>query len=112
MTRRKIGNWKELDYEDEPVEHRGLTWYKVVGGFGGRGDRDDWVADVQGACVSVTKWSNEKWSNRFDALEEAMDDEVVQKAEAQRSKVQETALRLAEEASGLAALDAAAALMN
>ena len=45
---------------DARCELDGLTWYRVRGGFGGRNDREDWVAAVPGSSVSVTGWQLER----------------------------------------------------
>lgn len=48
----KLDAWTEQEV-DATVQRHGLTWYRVKGGMGGRGDREDWVADVPAVCISV-----------------------------------------------------------
>jgi len=56
--KRKIGSWVEMEY-DAKIKRLGMTWLRVKGGFGGRGDREDWVGDVPFGCISV---SNYNWT--------------------------------------------------
>ena len=57
--RLEIGGWNPLDYDDEIVVN-GLRWLRVAGGFGGKNDRTDWVADSPGICVSVSRWHTKR----------------------------------------------------
>lgn len=64
-ARLKIAGWIEEDY-DEAIVYRGITWRHVEGGFGHRGDRDDWIADLPAGnlCVSRYFWKTKKpWAN-------------------------------------------------
>ena len=38
---------------DARMTFLGLDWYRVSRGFGGRGDRIDWIADVPAVALSV-----------------------------------------------------------
>jgi len=48
-----FGSWIKQTF-DAKVERFGLTWYRVQGGFGGKGGREDWVADIPCACLSAS----------------------------------------------------------
>lgn len=72
-VKRQIGGWVKMTY-DATVQRHGLTWLRVQGGFGGRGDREDWVADLPSGSVSVSDydWVPGLWNARpchgtFDA---------------------------------------------
>lgn len=72
--RRKIGTWVELDF-DAKLRFRGVWWFRVMGGFGGNGDREDWVADIDYGCVSVSDyhWRGKKWgSERYQTFQDAL----------------------------------------
>jgi hypothetical protein len=59
---KKIGSWVELDF-DRRLMYAGLAWYRVKDGFGGRGDREDWVADVPSVGLSVTNRGSRGFSS-------------------------------------------------
>jgi hypothetical protein len=51
-VKKKIGCWVEMTF-DAVTERFGVRWLRVKDGFGGRGDREDWVADIPHGCLSV-----------------------------------------------------------
>lgn len=107
-TKKKLGSYVELTY-DARLEYLGLNWFRVQGGFGGKGDRDDWVADVPGICVSVSRWHNKPgygWDGDLDR-ETAMKKEVESMLDAIGYRISETVARLAELHEGQTRLQAA-----
>jgi hypothetical protein len=54
--KKKIGGWNELEF-DAKVSRIGLTWYRVRGGFGGRGDSEGWIADIVAGNISVCDYN-------------------------------------------------------
>lgn len=53
----KRGAWREQEFDAEIVVH-GVKWFRVRNGLGGRGDREDWIADLPeiSALVSNYNW--------------------------------------------------------
>jgi len=52
ILKTEIGGWSEMEY-DAQMKRLGITWYRVKGGMGGRGDREDWIANLPSGCVVV-----------------------------------------------------------
>ncbi len=81
-TTRRIGTWAEMKFDAELI-HRGIRWLRVKGGFGGRGDREDWVADI-GVSISVSDYhfTKEKYcgfkEHQSDTIFGAMDIQIVE----------------------------------
>lgn len=53
-VKRSLGSWVEMIFDAELI-HRGILWLRVKDGFGGRGDREDWVAELS-VSVSVSDY--------------------------------------------------------
>ena len=70
---KKLGGWNALTV-DARLVWRGITWYRVKGGFSSTGDREDWVADVGGTCVSVSSyhWNGESFGANHGSFDNAM----------------------------------------
>jgi hypothetical protein len=49
---KKVGAWGKMEF-DAAIRVYGVRWLRVKDGLGGRGDREDWVADLPEVCVSV-----------------------------------------------------------
>lgn len=49
---KETGTYVKMEF-DARGEYFGLTWLRVKDGMGGRGDREDWVADIPGVSISV-----------------------------------------------------------
>lgn len=49
----KVGGWAPQQ-ATAWAERFGLRWFRTD--FGGRGDRTDWIAEVPGLCVSISRW--------------------------------------------------------
>lgn len=63
----KINTWVEMEY-DAKLVFKGVTWYRVHKGFGGRGDREDWVGDLPGVNLSVSDYMwmpSKRWGPVF-----------------------------------------------
>ncbi len=91
--RQKIGGWVE-QIHDAKLHRLGLTWYRVQEGFGGRGDREDWVADVPRIAVSVSRcYNSQSWGSVFDdkvvSFNEAMKLEVAEKLDESKLRKKE-----------------------
>jgi hypothetical protein len=76
---------------DASLVRNGVTWYRVQGGFSGRGDREDWIADLLfSCCVSDYNWrryENDTFSQFFGSFTNALDRKLIQAAAHQREKV-------------------------
>jgi len=73
--RLRESGWVDHMRFDASLVLDGLTWLRVKGGFGGRGDREDWILAVPAICVSVSRWRQEAWDSKgrkFGSREEAM----------------------------------------
>lgn len=57
---------------DATLDMFGVTWFRVHGGFGGRFDREDWIADLS-VSVSVCdyNWNGEDFGESFGSFENA-----------------------------------------
>lgn len=58
---------------DATINSAGLTWFRVYGGFGGRFDREDWIADLPAISVSVCDyhWNGSDFGPSYDSFENA-----------------------------------------
>lgn len=56
----RTSGWRESLTFDAHCELDGLNWFRVQGGFGGRNDREDWVAELPARSLSVTGWELER----------------------------------------------------
>lgn len=58
---------------DASLELFGLTWFRVLGGFGGRFDREDWIADLPGINVTVCDyhWDGSDFGPSYGSFEDA-----------------------------------------
>lgn len=68
----KMGNFIPQTV-DAKIELYGITWYRVAGGFGGRGDREDWIADVHevSICACDYQWNGESFGPDFGTFDNA-----------------------------------------
>lgn len=48
----KIGGWVQMDY-DAKMRVNGIEWIRVKDGLSGKGDREDWIANIPSGCVSI-----------------------------------------------------------
>ncbi len=73
MQRIKLGQWPEMKY-DAKLSFQGIVWYRVQGGMGERGDREDWVADIPGVCISIHDyyWNGSNFGPSYKSFEESM----------------------------------------
>jgi len=60
--KKKIGSWVE-QVVDAALVRNGIRWFRVKDGMGGRGDREDWIADVECMCCSVHDYN---WIKEID----------------------------------------------
>lgn len=89
----------------------GLTWLRVQGGFGSRGDREDWILAVPAYCLSVSKWRDEDWDSgghRFPTREEAMRHALARGRSSVRYFIRESESKLAAQRDALALMESAA----
>ena len=95
-VKKKIGGWVEMEF-DAKLIHRGIQWLRVKDGFGDKGDREDWVADIPITCISVSDYHFRKemyWGfkeHQADTIFGAMDIQLLEAKEhiAHRKKEQE-----------------------
>lgn len=101
---KKIGGWVEMDFDRE-LTHRSVRWLRVKGGFGARGDREDWVADVDELTVAVadSSWRPPYFGfHRYPSMRAAMDDQLRRGIAQLEEQAQEMAARLDRVRSSLA----------
>ena len=77
--RLKTGGWAEQDVDARAI-HKGIDWYRVEDGFGTRGDREDWIADLPKLSVCVSRDLGSEYYRvgvrNFPTIEEAMDEAI------------------------------------
>lgn len=79
IKKRRIGPgycWVETLEVDAELTRHGVRWLRVAGGFGGKGDREDWIVDASSVAVSVHdyNWNGERFGEDLGStIEEAMD---------------------------------------
>jgi hypothetical protein len=57
---------------DAKITLRGIAWYRVRSGFGGRGDREDWIADLAvSVSVSDYHWNGSDFGPDYGSFESA-----------------------------------------
>lgn len=68
-----VGSWVEMDF-DAYFHKYGVRWLRVKDGMGGRGDRDDWVADTPrvGICVHDYHWTGPLFGHRYPSFDAAL----------------------------------------
>lgn len=66
------GNWSLLKV-DASIAIHGVVWLRVYGGFGGRFDREDWIADLPGVSISVCDyhWNGSDFGPSYPSFEDA-----------------------------------------
>jgi hypothetical protein len=52
---KKIGDWVEMEF-DATFVYLGIMWLRVKNGFGDRGDRESWVADITDSSPHVSDY--------------------------------------------------------
>lgn len=75
---RSVGAWLKMEF-DAKLERNGITWLRAKGGFGGGGDREDWVADLPHGCCSVSdyNWNDDEFGLfKYPTFEKALDGEL------------------------------------
>lgn len=64
VIKKKVGGYIEMEY-DAAGDYFGITWLRVKDGLGGRGDREDWIADmppgVGGISIHDYHWNGEEF---------------------------------------------------
>lgn len=82
---KKTGIWNELTF-DAKVERYGITWLRVMGGFGSRSQagwhfrpttawpQEDWIADLPGICISVHdyNWDKGNFGTKYNCFNDAV----------------------------------------
>lgn len=76
---RKFSTWVEMEY-DAKLVFKGVTWYRVKGGFGQRGDREDWVGNLPGVSLSVCDYmwmKSKRWGfDVYPSFEKALEGQM------------------------------------
>lgn len=69
-----IGGWSSMML-DATLTRNGIRWLRVKGGFSGRGDREDWIADLPSSCCSVAdyNWNDLDCGTNYGTFEKALD---------------------------------------
>lgn len=93
--KRNVGSWLP-QVVDAEVERSGVTWYRVKGGLGGRGDREDWVASLPGLAVAVSDyhWNGEDFGPSYGSFDNAIRQELDLALEYAREQVRKAKLNL------------------
>lgn len=76
--RMKLGGYVEMEYDAELV-HRGVTFYRVRGGFSHKNDREDWVAqlaDGVSTCVCDYNWHDVGFGEYVGTFTQALDRKI------------------------------------
>lgn len=107
ISSKKIGNWCGSLRFDATREYLGIRWYRVRGGFafssrswhnGHYWAREDWVADLEGVCLSVneTDWKGSMFDKKPKAKswKEAARNKVAEIAERLESQIQKHQVNL------------------
>lgn len=70
---KKVGTWVKLGF-DAKVMRNGITWLRVKGGFGGRGDREDWGAVLPGISLFVSDyhWNGDSFGESYGSFDNAV----------------------------------------
>lgn len=68
---KEIAGWVPQFYDAE-LSFLGITWLRVQGGFGSKGDREDWVAALPAGTVSVSEYDYVGQDRKFPNFHEAM----------------------------------------
>lgn len=71
---RKAGSWSDTLRFDASCERLGLTWLRVKGGFLGKNNREDWVADLPSGCLSVCdyNWNKGNFGYYYGSFDDAI----------------------------------------
>lgn len=103
--KKKICNWVEMEFDAKVVKH-GVTWLRVKDGMGGRGDRDDWVADLPDACICVHdyNWTTQNFGHNYGSFDAACLGELKRGLERQNYEVKELTQKLDKARKGLVRL--------
>lgn len=73
----QIGQWVKIEY-DAKLTRKNINWYRVRGGMSERNDREDWVADIPGYCVSVHDyhWNGHPFGENHGTFSNALKQEL------------------------------------
>ena len=82
---------------DAKVERLGLRWLRVKDGMCGRSEREDWVADVPFACVSIHDyhWNGERFGANHGSFNNAIIEETKSGLSWLRSQIKELRSKIA-----------------
>jgi hypothetical protein len=77
VIKAKIGGWAEMEYDAKVMRH-GLEWLRVKDGMGSRGDREDWVANVNSIAISVHDyhWNGDDFGPNHGTFNNACEQEM------------------------------------
>jgi len=75
---------------DARLQMHGVTWYRVKGGFGGQGDREDWIADLPfSVSASDYNWNGAEFGADYGSFENALTENLRHATVHARYKVEE-----------------------
>lgn len=88
---RVIGRWVEMTF-DAKTERCGVTWFRVKDGMGGRGDGEDWVADVPNVpiCVHDYHWNGDSFGANHGTFDNACQQELIAGLQQARRELRDT----------------------
>lgn len=107
----KIGSWSPLKM-DASYERHGTTWFRVKGGMGGSGDREDWVANIFGVCISVHDymWREPRCGfHVYKSFTESIDKQIAEHRQYGKKRIEEARSKLNDAIKASKAVNAAIA---
>jgi hypothetical protein len=92
---------------DASLDLVGLTWFRVHGGFGGRFDREDWIADLPGVSVTVCDyhWNGSDFGLSYGSFEAACRGQLEFSLQNARTAKSEAETKLATLAAAIARME-------
>lgn len=106
-VRKTTGTWVEMEY-DARGEYFGIIWLRVKDGMGGRGDREDWVADIPGVSIAVHDyhWNGEEFGSNHGSFLGAIKAETQRALDYANRKLAELQQKTANMSGGIALIQA------
>lgn len=89
IIKKSVGGWAEQEF-DAKCERFGLTLYRIKDGFGGHGDREDWIVDVPSGCISINDYQYRApyWGfERYRSFDRAIAGNIERGIEREKGKI-------------------------
>lgn len=99
-VKKEIGHWVKMTYDAQLI-FRGVQWLRVKDGMSGNADREDWVANLGGVCISVHDycfrapyWGHESHRAKdiFGAMDIQLKEGLQQAENTQKERLKEAAI--------------------